>query len=103
MVPSLIPAEAVVQALVQDQPLAVDQTDYNLDIKASNTHLRIEANIYTQLESLVQRLSHGCDGRNQCSYCSMNQSFTTFSGINVIPIVKLHGNAPYEQFSLSLL
>jgi hypothetical protein len=33
VVPSLIPAEAVVQALVQDQPLAVDQTDYNLDIK----------------------------------------------------------------------
>ena len=53
MVPSLIPAEAVVQALVQDQPLAVDQTDYNLDIKASNTHLRIDANIlYTQLMQL---------------------------------------------------
>ncbi|CAI8024609.1 Radial spoke head 10 homolog B [Geodia barretti] len=33
VVPSLIPAEVVVQALVQDQPLAVDQTDYNLDIK----------------------------------------------------------------------
>ena len=47
VVPSLIPAEVVVQALVQDQPLAVDQTDYNLDIKASNTHLlRIEANIH---------------------------------------------------------
>lgn len=39
MIPLLLSADQVVSALVNDQPLAVDENDYNLEIKVGNTHV----------------------------------------------------------------
>ena len=36
MIPLLVSADQVVSALVSDQPLAVDEGDYNLDIKVGH-------------------------------------------------------------------
>ena len=57
LIPDLVMAGEVVKAIVQDQPLAVNQQDYNLDTKAVNYYHSLPRDLYT----LHAILSHFCE------------------------------------------